>query len=63
MAYDAFSYDLEKALQDAKVRKYLAESRREEGDIYDGVLELARSFSIPTIAVETTPNNQPAARP
>jgi hypothetical protein len=46
MAEDAFSYDLEKALRDAKVRQFLAESEAEESDIYDGVLELARSWKI-----------------
>ncbi len=55
MAYDAFSYDLEKALQDAKVKAFLLASRSEEGDIYDGVLELARSFGIGTYFLTATP--------
>lgn len=46
MAYDAFSYDLEKALKGVKVRKFITESRSEEGDIYDGVLELAQAWRI-----------------
>ncbi len=50
-AYDAFSYDLEKALKDAKVRDYLARSRREEGDLWDGVLELARAWKIAPAAI------------
>jgi hypothetical protein len=48
MAYDAFSYDLETALSDPKVIHFLSDSRSEEGDFYDGVLELARSFGIDT---------------
>ena len=34
MAYDAFSYDLEMALKDSKVRRFLLQSRREEPDFY-----------------------------
>jgi hypothetical protein len=46
MADDAFSYDLGKALNDAKIRRFLSESRGEEADVYDGVLELARALDI-----------------
>ncbi len=59
MAYDAFSYDLEKALADAKVRQFLLASRREEGDIYNGVLELARSFGIATGSFAGSPRATP----
>lgn len=37
MVYHAFSYDLEKALQDT----FLSASKSEEDDVYDSVLELA----------------------
>jgi hypothetical protein len=59
MADDAFSYDLRKALNDAKIRRFLSESRGEEADVYDGVLELAHALDIsfpPIIAIK------PAAR-
>jgi hypothetical protein len=46
MAYDAFSYDLEKALQDKKIRAFIEASRAEQPDVFDGVLELARAFGI-----------------
>jgi hypothetical protein len=48
MVYDAFEYDLEKALGDRKVRRFLLESQSGGPDIYDRLLELARSFGIDT---------------
>jgi hypothetical protein len=50
MTYDAFEYELEKALGDRKVRHFLLESRSEGPDIYDRLLEMARSFGIDTSA-------------
>ena len=49
MAYDAFEYDLEKALKDRTILAYIAESRSRagEGDVWDGVLHLARAWKIP----------------
>jgi hypothetical protein len=57
MAYDAFSYDLETALRDPKVRRFISESRGEEADFYDGVIELAKSFGIdiPAPAAHASP--------
>lgn len=46
MAYDLFSGDLEDALKDPKIRKYVAESLGEEGDSWDGVLGLAQAWEI-----------------
>ncbi len=46
MAWDAFSYELETALHDPKIPQYIADSKRVEADMYDGVLDLARSFGI-----------------
>ena len=48
VAEDAFSYDLEKALKDPRVKQHLQDERAEESDIYDGVLELARAWGIST---------------
>jgi hypothetical protein len=59
MADDAFSYDLGKALNDAKIRRFLSESRGEEADVYDGVLELARALDIAFPPIIAT---KPAAR-
>jgi hypothetical protein len=59
MADDAFSYDLGKALNDAKIRRFLSESRGEEADVYDGVLELARALDISFPPIIAT---KPAAR-
>jgi hypothetical protein len=48
MAYDAFEADLETALKDARVRRFITDARAEDGaDMYDGVLELARVWKIP----------------
>jgi hypothetical protein len=48
MAYDAFEADLETALKDAKIRRFITDSRTEDGtDMYDGVLDLARTWKIP----------------
>ena len=48
MAYDAFEGDLETALKDAKVRRFITGARTEDGtDMYDGVLDLARTWKIP----------------
>lgn len=46
MSYDAFVYDLEKALQDTKAREYLAASIQEDSDLYAGVFELAKDWGI-----------------
>lgn len=59
MADDAFSYDLGKALNDAKIRRFLSESRGEEADVYNGVLELARALDISFPPIIAT---KPAAR-
>ena len=64
MADDAFSYDLEKALQDRQIRAFLAKSRAEESDVYEGVFELARSWKItvpPFSAVQ--PHSSAASSP
>jgi hypothetical protein len=58
MANDAFSYELEKALKDERVIKYLQDSRREESDIFDGVRELAQVWKIPFLpspSIRATP--------
>jgi hypothetical protein len=47
MAYDAFSHDLERALNDKRVIQYLRDSRSEESDLFDGVRDLARAWKIP----------------
>lgn len=46
IAYDAFSYDLERALRDPKVRQYLSDSMGEERDVYSGVFELAAAWKL-----------------
>jgi hypothetical protein len=46
MAFDLFSGDLEAALNDATIRKYVAESLGEEADEWDGVLQLARVWNL-----------------
>jgi hypothetical protein len=47
MADDAFEADLESALKDAKVRRFITNARTEDGaDMYDGVLDLARTWKI-----------------
>jgi hypothetical protein len=46
MAEDAFSWELETALHDSKIRHYLAEQRALEDDFFDGVLEMARAWGI-----------------
>jgi hypothetical protein len=46
MAEDAFSWQLETALNDSRIRSYLTAQRREEADFWDGVLELARAWNI-----------------
>jgi hypothetical protein len=56
MAYDAFSYDLETALRDAKVKRFLLDARHDEGDFYDGVLKLAEAFGIATSTFVGTPS-------
>jgi len=61
MAEDAFSYDLEKAMKDPRIKQQLADERREESDIYDGVLELARAWGISTdLTVAASPSAAPA---
>lgn len=46
MAEDAFSYDLGEALNDSKVRQFIAESKAQESDLYDGVIELAHEWNL-----------------
>jgi hypothetical protein len=46
MADDAFSYDLEKALRDPKVRQYLSDNLAEESDLYSGVFALAAAWKL-----------------
>jgi hypothetical protein len=55
MAYDAFSYDLERALRDARIREYIAESRREESDLFDGVLEVTQAWRLKFPAIVAAP--------
>jgi len=61
MAYDAFSYDLEKALRDPKVRQYLSDSMGKESDVYSGVLELAAAWKL-TYPVILPAHTTPTAR-
>jgi hypothetical protein len=46
MGDDAFSYELEKGLNDGKIRDYIAASRSQESDLFDGVLELAQAWKL-----------------
>jgi hypothetical protein len=46
MADDAFEFDLAKALKDRTILAYIAASRRDERDVWDGVLDLARAWDI-----------------
>ena len=46
MADDAFEFDLAKALKDRTILTYIAASRRDESDLWDGVLGLARTWNI-----------------
>jgi hypothetical protein len=46
MGDDAFSYELEKGLQDRKIRDYIAAAESQESDLYEGVLELAQAWGI-----------------
>ena len=46
MAYDAFEYDLAKALNDTKARKFLMEALNENEDLYAGVFELAKKWEV-----------------
>jgi hypothetical protein len=59
MAYDAFEYDLEKALKDQKILNYITESKSlpNDSDVWDGVLDLARSWKItvPALGARTLP--------
>jgi hypothetical protein len=48
MAVDEFAYDLDKALHDKKVKKFLLDSRREDTSYYSGLLALARDWNIDT---------------
>ena len=46
MADDAFEADLETALKDPKVRRFITDAKSQDGsDMYDGVLELARVWN------------------
>jgi hypothetical protein len=47
MAYDAFSYDLKRALKDKRIIQYLLDSRRDESDTFYGVRDLARAWKLP----------------
>ncbi len=60
-AYDAFSYDLEKALRDPKVRQYLSASIGKQSDVYSGVLELAAAWKL-TYPVILPAHTTPTAR-
>jgi hypothetical protein len=44
---DAFSHDLERALNDKRVIQYLRDSRSQKSDLFDGVRDLARAWKIP----------------
>ena len=57
MAEDAFSWQLETALNDSRIRSYLAEQRREEADFWDGVLELARAWNIKFPPLPASPSS------
>jgi len=57
MAYGAFSYDLETALKDPKVRRFLAQARTGGTNFYEGVLKLARSFGIDVSAIAGSSSN------
>jgi hypothetical protein len=46
VAYDEFSYDLEKALRDRKIREFLSGAIAEEPDMYSGVFDLARRWRL-----------------
>jgi hypothetical protein len=46
MAIDSFAYDLNKALHDQKIKKFLIDSRRQDTTFYSGVLSLARDWNI-----------------
>jgi hypothetical protein len=59
MAIDAFSYDLEKALRDSTIRRFISAATGEEADLYDGVLGLARNLHISYPPIVPT---KPAAR-
>jgi hypothetical protein len=51
MAYDAFEDDLETALKDARVRRFITDAR---ADMYDGVLDLARTWNIKFVPLPVT---------
>jgi hypothetical protein len=61
MADDAFSYDLEKALVDPKVRRFLQISIAQEADFYEGVFELAHAWEIKVPALAPMPQQSPPA--
>jgi len=64
MAWDAFSYELEKALQDTTIRQFIADAQGEESDVYDGPLKLAQSFGIKFIPITvSTPAPSPTPTP
>lgn len=60
MSYDAFSWSLEKALNDPAIRRYLSESKAEESDLFDGVLELAETWNLKFAPI--VPSKIPAAK-
>src|SRR5277367_6055846 len=61
MASDAFQDDLETALKDPKVRRFMTDARAQDGtDIYSGVLDLARVWKIQFVPL---PSASPAGRP
>ncbi len=47
-AYDGFEYYLEKALKDKKAQAHLIETYKEDGDVYNGVFDLARQWNLST---------------
>lgn len=57
MAVAEFAYDLDKALHDKKIRKFLLDSRHQEGDFYNDLLALARDWKI-----DTSPYQDPKSK-
>jgi len=62
MAYNAFEGDLKSALKDAKVRRFITDSRsgNDNADIYSGVLHLARVWNLQFVPLSSA---SPAGAP
>jgi hypothetical protein len=60
MAIDSFAYDLDRALHDKKVKKFLKDSRREDASYYSGILGLARDWHIDISDFEAPSKKQPS---